>query len=53
MDLGAFLVLLHCPADGATLEVPDGNTVLEADAHVVLITTAGDTRLIASFCGRE
>lgn len=53
MDLGAFLVLLYAPPAGAAFEVPCGDTVLEADAHVVLITTAGDTRLVASFCGRE
>ena len=53
MDLGSFLVLLHRPADGAAFEVPHGGTVLEADAHVVLITSAGDTRLVACFCGEE
>ena len=53
MDLGSFLVLLHRPADGAAFEVPHGGTVLEADAHVVLITPAGDTRLVARFCGKE
>ena len=53
MDLGSFLVLLHRPADGAAYEVPRGGTVLEADAHVVLITAAGDTRLVSRFCGKE
>ena len=53
MGLGAFLVLLYRPADGAAYEVPRGGTVLEADAHVVLITPAGDTRLVARFCGKE
>ena len=53
MDLGSFLVLLYRPADGAAYEVPHGGTVLEADAHVVLITPAGDTRLVARFCGEE
>ncbi len=53
MDLGTFLVLLYRPADGATYEVPCGNTVLEADAHVVLITPTGDTQLVARFCGKE
>ena len=53
MDLGSFLVLLYRPADGAAYEVPHGGTVLEADAHVVLITPAGDTRLVARFCGKE
>ena len=53
MDLGSFLVLLHRPAAGASYEVPRGGTVLEADAHVVLITLAGDTRLVARFCGKE
>ena len=53
MDLGVFLVLLYRPADGKTYDVPRGGTVLEADAHVVLITLAGDTRLVARFCGKE
>ena len=53
MDIGSFLVLLHRPADGAAYEVPHGGTVLEADAHVVLITAAGDTRLVSRFCGKE
>ena len=53
MDLGEFLVLLYRPADGKTYDVPRGGTVLEADAHVVLITSAGDTRLVARFCGKE
>ena len=53
MDLGAFLVLLYRPADGKAYEMPRGGTVLEADAHVVLITPAGDTRLVARFCGKE
>ena len=53
MDLGSFLVLLHRPADGAAYEVPRGGTVLEADAHVVFITNAGDTQLVARFCGKE
>ena len=53
MDLGVFLVLLYRPADGKTYDVPRGGTVLEADAHVVLITSAGDTRLVARFCGKE
>ena len=29
------------------------DAVLEADSHVVLITAAGDTRLVARFCGKE
>ena len=53
MDLGSFLVLLYRPAADATYEVPRGSTVLEADAHVVLITPAGDTQLVARFCGKE
>ena len=53
MDIGSFLVLLYRPADGAAYEVPCGGTVLEADAHVVLITAAGDTRLVSRFCGKE
>ena len=53
MYLGVFLVLLYRPADGKTYDVPRGGTVLEADAHVVLITSAGDTRLVARFCGKE
>ena len=53
MDLGTFLVLLYRSAADATCEVPRGDTVLEADAHVVLITTAGDTRLVERFCGKE
>ena len=53
MDLGTFLVLLYRPAAGTTYEVPRGSTVLEADAHVVLITPAGDTQLVARFCGKE
>ena len=53
MGLGSFLVLLYCPAAGSTFEVPTGATVLEADAHVVLIAPTGDTRLVASFCGKE
>ena len=53
MDLGKFLVLLCRPADGKTCEMPCGGTVLEADSHVVLITAAGDTRLVARFCGKE
>ena len=53
MDMGTFLVLLYRPADGKAYEMPRGGTVLEADAHVVLITPAGDTRLVARFCGKE
>ena len=53
MDLGTFLVLLYRPADGAAFEVPRGGTVLEADAHVVMITAAGDAPLVARFCGKE
>ena len=53
MDLGSYLVLLYRPTDGTAYEVPHGGTVLEADAHVVLITPAGDTRLVARFCGKE
>ena len=53
LDLGSFLVLLYRPTDGTAYEVPHGGTVLEADAHVVLITPAGDTRLVARFCGKE
>ena len=53
MDLGAYLVLLYRPATGASYEMPRGSTVLEADAHVVLIAPAGDTRLVARFCGKE
>ena len=53
LDLGSFLVLLYRPTDGTAYEVPRGGTVLEADAHVVLITPAGDTRLVARFCGKE
>ena len=53
MGLGSFLVMLYCPAAGSTFEVPTGATVLEADAHVVLIAPTGDTRLVASFCGKE
>ena len=53
MDLGVFLVLLYRPADGKAYELPRGGTVLEADAHVVLITPAGDTRLVVRFCGKE
>ena len=53
MGLGTFLVLLCRPAAGAAYEMPCGGTVLEADAHVVLITAAGDTRLVARFCGKE
>ena len=49
----AFLVLLYRPASGEAYEMPRGGTVLEADAHVVLITPAGDTRLVARFCGKE
>ena len=53
MDLGTFLVLLYRSPAGATYEVPCGSTMLEADAHVVLITPAGDTQLVARFCGKE
>ncbi len=53
MDLGSFLVLLYRSADGKTYEMPGGGTVLEKDAQVVLITPAGDARLVARFCGRE
>ena len=53
MDIGTFLVLLYRPADGAVFEVPRGGTVLGADAHVVMITAAGDTPLVARFCGKE
>ena len=53
MGLGAFLVLLYRPADGKKFEMPHGGTVLEADAHVVLITPAGDTQLVSRFCGKE
>ena len=53
MDLGTFLVLLYRSAADATYEVPRGDTVLKADAHVVLITAAGDTRLVERFCGKE
>lgn len=53
MGMGSFLVLLYRPASGDAYEVPHGGTVLEADAHVVLITPAGDTRLVARFCGKE
>ena len=53
MGMGAFLVLLYRPADGKAYEMPRGGTILEADAHVVLITPAGDTRLVARFCGKE
>ncbi len=53
MDLGTFLVLLYRAADGKSFEMPCGGTVLEADARVVLITNAGDTRLVERFCGRD
>ncbi|MBR4170065.1 MAG: NAD-binding protein [Kiritimatiellae bacterium] len=53
IDLGAYLVLLYCPVTGTSYEMPRGSTVLKADAHVVLITPAGDTRLVARFCGKE
>ena len=53
MELGTFLVLLYRPADGKSYEMPHGGTVLEADAHVVLITLSGDTRLVSRFCGKE
>ncbi len=53
MDMGEFLVLLYCAVDGATYEMPHGGTVLEADAHVVLITHAGDMDVVSNFCGRD
>ncbi len=53
MDIGTYLVLLYRSPAGETYEVPCGSTVLEADAHVVLITPAGDTQLVARFCGKE
>jgi len=53
LDIGTYLVLLYRSPAGATYEVPCGSTVLEADAHVVLITPAGDTQLVARFCGKE
>ncbi len=53
MDRNTFLVLLYRTAGGKAYEMPRGSTVLEADAHVVLITPAGDTRLVARFCGKE
>ena len=53
MGLGTFLVLLYRPADGKAYEMPSGETVMEEEAHVVLITLAGDTRLVSRFCGKE
>ena len=53
VDLGTFLVLLYRPADGKSYEMPHGGTVLEADAHVVLITLSGDAGLVSRFCGKE
>ena len=53
MDIGTYLVLLYRSPAGETYEVPCGSTVLEADAHVVFITPAGDTQLVARFCGKE
>lgn len=53
MGLGSFLVLLYRPVDGKSYGMPRGNTVLEADAHVVLIVPSGDTGLLARFCGKE
>ena len=53
MGKNSFLVLLYRTAGGKAYEMPRGGTVLEADAHVVLITLAGDTRLVARFCGKE
>ena len=53
MGMGSSLVLLYRSASGESYEMPRGGTVLEADAHVVLITPAGDTRLVARFCGKE
>lgn len=48
---GAFLLLLAQNSDGVTA-IPNGETVLEAGAHVVLIVRSGDTELLARVCGK-
>lgn len=48
---GEFLLLLAKDADGATA-MPNGDTMLEAGTHVVLIVRSGDTRLLAKICGK-
>ena len=48
---GRFLLLLAKSPGGAT-EIPNGETLLEAGSHVVLIARSGDTGLLARICGK-
>ena len=48
---GEFLLLLTRGPDGVT-EMPNGDTVLDAGSHVVLIVMSGDAELLAKICGK-
>ena len=51
-DLGDdFLLLLTKDSNGVTA-MPNGDTVLDAGSHVVLIARSGDTGLLARICGK-
>lgn len=45
------LVLLVSGPDGEDVRIPDGETVLNAKARVVVIAPAGDTRILQRFFG--
>ena len=47
---GEFLLLLAKDSSGVTA-IPNGETILEAGSHVVLIVRSGDTGLLARICG--
>lgn len=46
---GGFLVLLYRKKGDATLQLPGGETVLEPDAHVVVIAESGDLDTLRKF----
>ena len=50
---GDYLVLLVRPPNGGESIVPRGDTVLQAGSHVVLITRAGDGRVLRQFGGER
>ena len=46
---GDYLVLLVRAPEGGESVVPHGDTVLQAGAHIVVITRAGDSRILRKF----
>jgi Trk K+ transport system NAD-binding subunit len=50
-DLSDGFLLLLAKNAGEDTEIPNGDTTLDAGAHVVLIVKSGDTKLLAQICG--